>query len=42
MARSPRSPLSRGHPVEAAFLAALHAEPNGETTWLALADRLEA
>jgi uncharacterized protein (TIGR02996 family) len=27
--------------MEAAFLAALHAEPNDETTWLALADWLE-
>jgi uncharacterized protein (TIGR02996 family) len=27
--------------VEAAFLAALHAEPNDEATWLALADWLE-
>jgi uncharacterized protein (TIGR02996 family) len=27
--------------VEAAFLAALHAEPNDETTWLALADWLD-
>jgi uncharacterized protein (TIGR02996 family) len=30
-----------GRPVEAAFLATLHAEPNDETTWLALADWLE-
>jgi uncharacterized protein (TIGR02996 family) len=28
-------------PVEEAFLQALHAEPNDETTWLALADWLE-